>query len=186
MLLRVYALYASDLHLPSLWISRSAMSSSPLAVSVVASLIGNECWANSSGFRPDFALIARGARPYLTTLTAFPHRYEERGTWSAKPGNTCHQLQHRGNGPAGCPKGRPWPSNLTWSPHAHTANLSLIPLLPIQPHLFLVRFMAPHDSQLCALSGKTPRHPASGSAKGAGCPAPESAVNTSSDRIISK
>ena len=80
MLFREYALYASDLHLPSLCITRSQMS--PPATSVVAPPIRDECKANLSGLRPDSAttfLTARRVRPYHTTLTELPNRYEARG-----------------------------------------------------------------------------------------------------------
>ena len=75
MLFCMYALYVSDPPLPSRYITRSEMS--PPAASAVAPPIRNECNANSSGLRRDFAtnsLTARRARPYLTTLTELPHR----------------------------------------------------------------------------------------------------------------
>ena len=60
MLFQVHALYVSDLHLPSLCITRSEMS--PPAASVVAPPICNECKANSSGLRPDSAATSWAAR----------------------------------------------------------------------------------------------------------------------------
>lgn len=63
MLLRVCALYASDLHLPSLGIARSDIR--PPAASVVPPPICNGCTADSSGSRPEFAttsFIARRTR----------------------------------------------------------------------------------------------------------------------------
>ena len=92
MLFRVYALYVSDFHLPSRYITRSEMSLP--AASVVDPPIRNECNANTSGLRRDFAtasltfLRARPYlrtptglpnRPYLTTLTELPNRYEATG-----------------------------------------------------------------------------------------------------------
>ena len=71
-LFRAYGLYASDLHFPSLWITRSAMS--PPDARAVAPPIRNECNAYSWGLLPDFAttsLTARRAALYLTTLTLF-------------------------------------------------------------------------------------------------------------------
>ena len=106
MLFRVYALYASYLHLPHLWITRSGMS--PHAASVVAPPIRNECRANSSGFRPDFATtssISRRARPYLTALTVLPHRYAEKGNLVGQTRKAWHQPQRKGNGLAVRPKG---------------------------------------------------------------------------------
>ena len=87
--LGVYALYASDLHLPSTYIALS--DTCPLAVGAVAPPIRNECKAKSLGLRRDFATFSvpdRRARRYLktptklshqphwTTFTQLPNRYE--------------------------------------------------------------------------------------------------------------
>ena len=129
LLLRVYALYASDFHLSSLCVTRSDIS--PPAAIVVAPKIRNECRANSSRFRPDFtiiSLIARSARPYLTTQTDLPLRYEEReGCVVGKTRKK--QFQHKGNGTTVYPKERLRIVNLGPCPHAYASHLFLITLM---------------------------------------------------------
>lgn len=94
MSLRVYALFASNLHLPYFWIARSDVYSPD--ASVVVPPIRNGGREDSSGIRHASAtvcLIARTARPYATTLIAWPHRYEERGAWLGMPGK--HDINSR-------------------------------------------------------------------------------------------
>ena len=76
----VYALWVSDLHLPSRFITRFEISLP--TESAAAPPIRNGCNAISSGLRRDFgttSFTARRARPYLTTTTELPNRYEARG-----------------------------------------------------------------------------------------------------------
>ena len=79
-LFSVYALWVSDLHLPSRFITRSEMSH-PTG-STASPPIPNGCNTISSGMRRDFvttSLTDRRARPYLTTTTELPNRHEARG-----------------------------------------------------------------------------------------------------------
>ena len=110
--LGVYALYASDLHLPSTYIALS--DTCPLAVGAVAPPIRNEYNTNSSGLRRDFAITslpARRPQAYLATLlTELSNRpYLVRGERGmiGKTREAGHQHQPKGNGPTVCSIGRP-------------------------------------------------------------------------------
>ena len=79
LLIRVYVLYVSDLHLPSSFITRSEMS--PPTASAAAPLYATSARAISLELRRDIATTsstARSVRLYLTTITGLPKRYEAR------------------------------------------------------------------------------------------------------------